>query len=290
MKKRIATCLAVIALFSAFPQSVSANDSNALFTYNYAFESGPDTKETFGVSTPYTGAVAIDYEMENVRRNKDVSYYPPSYGIFGGDIPTMQTSLYHAKDQPEYARQTLELGTEANGGGLNGSATASTGQSGSSGSNITVHYTPDNSYLTTNQQYLLTTPTYYTDGSIGSLSIPRLKLNVRVFEGETLDNLQKGVGHFAFTSAWSGNVGIAGHNRGSAGYFEGVKDMRIGDEIVYTTKYGTRTYTVFAKEKISDTNYSKLGWSGENIITLITCVEGVQNQRWVIQGRLVAEK
>ena len=260
--KKIVICLVVITLLAAFPQSVTASE---LFTCNYAFESGTGTLADFGTATPFTGAVAIDYEQENIRRNKDTSYYPPGYGLFGGDIPTDRTSLFHAADQPEYARVVSgnyeEMYTDNQPVG-----------------NSIINIVPTG-------QVLLTVPAYHADGSIGSLSIPRLKLNVRVFEGESLDSMQKGAGHFEFTSAWDGNIGIAGHNRGSAGYFEGVKDLRIGDEITYTTKHGTRTYIVYAKEKINDTDYSKLGWSDENILTLITCVEGVSSQRWAVQAR-----
>ena len=263
MKRKLFTWLAVAMLLATFPQSVSASE---LFTYSYAFESGAGTLGDFGTATPFTSAVAIDHEQENVRRNKDVTFYPPSYGVFGGDIPTERTSLFHAADQPEYARV------------VSGDYAEVTTADQPIGGTVTSYYS--------SEQYLLTALTYYADGSIGTLKIPRLKLTVRVFEGETLDSMQKGAGHFEFTSAWDGNVGIAGHNRGSAGYFEGVKDLRVGDEIIYTTKYGTRTYSVYAKDKIGDTDYSKLGWSGENILTLITCVEDVANQRWAVQARM----
>ena len=48
--------------------------------------------------------------------------------------------------------------------------------------------------------------------------------------------------------------------------------------------YGTRTYQVFRKEQISDTDFTYLGWSGENIITLITCVIDTPSRRWAIQA------
>jgi len=187
LKKKLITWLAVATLLAAFPQSVAASE---LFTYNYTFESGAGTLGDFGVATPFTGAVAIDHEQENVRRNKDVTFYPPSYGIFGGDIPTERTSLFHAVDQPEYARV------------VSGDYVEVVAVDQPISSTVT-------NYLL-NDQYLLTSPTYYADGSIGTLEIPCLKLTVRVFEGETLDSMQKGAGHFEFTSSWDGNVGIAG--------------------------------------------------------------------------------
>ena len=53
-----------------------------------------------------------------------------------------------------------------------------------------------------------------SDGSIGLLSIPRLKLSVGVFETEDeLEAMESGIAHFKTTSAWSGNIGLCGHNQ-----------------------------------------------------------------------------
>ena len=132
-----------------------------------------------------------------------------------------------------------------------------------------------------------TLPLYYDDGSIGTLSIPKLKLTVKVYEGETLENMKNGLGHFEFTSAWDGNVGIAGHNRGVPSAIGAMKDLANGEKVIYTTKYGTRTYEIFDKQQIPDTDYSVLGWSETNILTVVTCVEGVPNLRRAIICREV---
>ena len=129
-----------------------------------------------------------------------------------------------------------------------------------------------------------TQPLYYADGSIGTLTIPKLNITVKVYEGESLDNMRNGVGHFEFTSAWDGNFCIAGHNRGVPASIGKIKDLVNGDEIIYETKYGTRTYVVYNKQKITDTDYSVLGWSDTNILTMLTCVEGVANLRWAVQA------
>ena len=126
---------------------------------------------------------------------------------------------------------------------------------------------------------------YNNDGSIGILTIQKSGTTIKVFEGETLDNMKKGAGHFEFTSAWDGNIGLASHNRGSSGYFDFVKNLKNGDVVTYKTQYGTRKYEVFSKTTISDTDYGTLGYSTENILTLITCVEGVSNQRISVQCR-----
>lgn len=82
------------------------------------------------------------------------------------------------------------------------------------------------------------------DGSIGTLKIPSLDINMKVWEGETKESMKKGLGHYSSTSAWDGNIGVCGHNRGAKYTIGSIKDLEIGDTITYTTIYGTRTYEV----------------------------------------------
>ena len=237
---------------------------------NYQFESGPDTKQIFGAPTQ-TDSVPRNPELENVRRNKDAAFNPPPYGIYSGNIPTDPSSLYHDNIRNGNAMNIT------NPAAFDGTLTATGSVMSDSG------LLNPTSILATDA--LNTLPLYYGDGSIGTLRIPKLNLTVKVYEGETQENMRKGAGHFEFTSAWDGNIGIAAHNRGSAGFFEGVKNLNDGDIITYETQYGTRQYMVFSREKISDTDYSKLVWTSENIVTLITCLENSPSQRVVVQAR-----
>ena len=74
-----------------------------------------------------------------------------------------------------------------------------------------------------------------SDGSIGTLKIPSLGINMKVWEGETNTSMSKGLGHYSSTSAWDGNVGMCGHNRGAKYVIGNIKDMEEGDLITYTT-------------------------------------------------------
>lgn len=123
-----------------------------------------------------------------------------------------------------------------------------------------------------------------SDGSIGTLKISSLGINVKVFDGETAQSMKKGVGHFTTTSAWNGNIGICGHNRGATYVIGGIKDLSIGDRITYTTELGTRTYKVSFVGKISGSDWSYLGATADNRITLITCVAGNPALRWCVQA------
>ena len=122
----------------------------------------------------------------------------------------------------------------------------------------------------------------YADGTLGILKISKLGLNVKVYEGE--NNLEKGVGHFADTAVFAGNVAIAGHNRGVNSYFGEIHHLKLGDEITYTTKLGTKKYAVTSVRKINAADFSFLRETSDNRLTLITCVKNEPNFRWCVQA------
>lgn len=233
------------------------------FAADYEFSTGDDTLSGFGKSTSSDEPVTADPMSENARRNKDAAYNPPPYFYGSGDIPTDPSSLYH---------DNTPTGTSGSLGGTTGSAASITGS------------LPTLGFETSTSVYTLyTEPLYYSDGSIGTIYIARTGKTIKVYEGESLDNLTRGVGHFSMTSSWDGNVALCGHNRGSSAYFSFVKDMKIGDTVTYTTRYGSRTYEVFSKEQIGEYDYSKLSWSSENLLTLITCIADTPELRWAVQ-------
>ena len=240
------------------------------FAFNYDFESGTDTLPGFGKATSNDNPVPPDPMSQNERRNKDAALLPPPYFYGSGNIPTEPSSLYHD-----------------NIPGGSSSGTYSNVPSDYGVMSVTLP-APVSSYDgSTSIVAVNTAAKYYSDGSIGSIYVARTDKTIKVYEGEQLDNLKKGAGHFASTSAWDGNVALCGHNRGSWPYFSFVKDLQIGDKITYTTLYGTRTYEVYSKEQISEYDYSKLGWTADNVLTLITCIANVPELRWSAQCREV---
>ena len=123
----------------------------------------------------------------------------------------------------------------------------------------------------------------YADGTLGILKISKLGLNVKVYKGE--NNLEKGVGHFTDTAVFVGNVAVAGHNRGVNSYFGEIHNLKAGDEIIYTTKLGTKKYAVTSVRKINAADFSFLRETQDNRLTLITCVKNEPNFRWCVQAR-----
>ena len=123
------------------------------------------------------------------------------------------------------------------------------------------------------------------DGSIGTLRISEIDLNVKVYDGTTSSSMKKGVGHFVETSYWNGNIGLAGHNRGVNDNFGKLKRLDKGDIITYKTELGTRKYEIFYVGQIGVSDLSRLNSSSENMITLITCVEDQPLLRLCVQAK-----
>lgn len=122
------------------------------------------------------------------------------------------------------------------------------------------------------------------DGSIGTLKIPSLNINMKVWEGETNASMAKGLGHYSSTSGWDGNVGICGHNRGAKYNIGSIKNLEIGDTITYSTVYGTRTYAVILVKTISDSDWSYLQATADNRITITTCLADRPSKRVCVQA------
>jgi sortase A len=232
-----------------------------------SFSSGNDTWSGFGGATSIDTPVTPDPMSDNTRRNKDAAFIPPPYGVFSGDIPTDPSSPYH-NNLPQsgsvpVSQDLPPVGNENYAPGIN---------------NVTTGFLPATSQTST----INIAPWYYEDGSIGTLYVSRTRQTIKVYEGETQANLARGAAHFSSTSAWDGNVALAGHNRGSSPFFAFVKDLQNGDTLTYTTNYGTRTYKVISKVQVNELDSTSLMWSAENILTLITCVADVPEMRYVV--------
>jgi len=145
-------------------------------------------------------------------------------------------------------------------------------------------YTPDENFIVTTTAFTPVRELVRTDGSIGTLEIPTLKISVRTYDGTGSDSMAKGVGHFADSSGWDGNICLAGHNRGAKYAIGSIKDLKLGDTIKYTTTLGTRTYSVSFVGTISSTDWSMLGATADNWITIVTCLANQPSQRVIVQA------
>lgn len=117
------------------------------------------------------------------------------------------------------------------------------------------------------------------------IEIPVISLKAQIAEGTDKETLDKYVGHFDITEKKNGNIGLAAHNRGyPVNYFAKLKDLKEGDEIIYTYGEFKKTYVVTQNIKISDIDWSYLQKTEENKITLITCIANEPAYRRCVQG------
>jgi len=128
-------------------------------------------------------------------------------------------------------------------------------------------------------------------GLIGRIEIPRLLLSVVVVEGIGRTTLRRVVGHIPGTAlpGQPGNVGLAGHRDT---LFRPLKDLRVNDEIQFTTPRGDFRYEVESLRIVDPDDTGVLAPSGENVLTLVTCYPfyyvGPAPKRWIVRARQVS--
>ena len=120
---------------------------------------------------------------------------------------------------------------------------------------------------------------------IWQIEIPKISVKAPISEGTTKEILNQYVGHFQTTSKEDGNIGLAAHNRGyEVNYFQDLKLLKEGDEIIYQQNDFRKTYEVEKIRIIKDTEWTYLEETEENQLTLITCVENQPEYRRCIQA------
>jgi sortase A len=136
-------------------------------------------------------------------------------------------------------------------------------------------------------------PAAASDGLIGRIEIPRLLLSLAVLEGIDNSTLRHAVGHIPGTAlpGEPGNVGVAGHRDT---FFRPLKDLKIKDEIQFSTLKGDFKYEVESLRVVEPDNVGVLAPSGENVLTIVTCYPfnyiGAAPKRWIVRARQVASQ
>jgi len=121
------------------------------------------------------------------------------------------------------------------------------------------------------------------------LNIPRVHLEVPLFNGTDDDILNRGVGRIIGTGrvGQNGNLGIAGHRDG---FFRALKDLEIGDSIELITGDRTLVYQVDKISIVYPNNIHILENRAVPTITLVTCYPfyfvGDAPQRYVLRCSL----
>jgi sortase A len=129
------------------------------------------------------------------------------------------------------------------------------------------------------------------------LRIPRVGIEVPVFEGTSDLVLNRGVGHIAGTAmpgqpgGPAGNIAITGHRDG---FFRGLKDIAVGDRIELQRPGAaslTDTYLVRNVAIVFPSDTSVLNPTNASTLTLVTCYPfyyvGAAPQRYIVQATLL---
>ena len=263
--------LPILALLALTPSAYAAADYSFETTAPQDYYKSTSYEEVYNSQYNYGGRNVVDYQVPELE-----------YGLQS----TTMTGMMERTMLPGL-QQTVATG----GGGY--------GVSGGGPITVLVEAGSPGSSAGTQTPTVPTTPTYptyqqpaytsvegmaYKDGSIGTIKIPSLKINMKVWEGETSTSMSKGLGHYSSTSAWDGNAGFCGHNRGTKYAIGAIKDLKQGDTITYTTIYGTRTYAVETVKIISNTDWSYLQATADNRLTLTTCLADHPESRVVVQA------
>lgn len=266
---------AVMALTMTAP--AFASDYSFTTTALQDYYNSTSYEDVYGSQYNYGGRNVVDYDIP------ELEY---------GRMSTTMTGVMERTILP--GLQQVVASTDGSGSGLGGENGGGGGpltelvldDGTGAGSGSTVPVIPDTPQITVpnSPAYTSVQGMAYKDGSIGTLKIAKLGISVKVWEGESTTSMAKGVGHYSSTSAWDGNVGLAGHNRGAKYNIGTIKNLVAGDTITYTTMYGTRTYQVTSVKTITNTDWSYLQGTADNRITITTCLENHPESRVCVQA------
>ena len=259
MKKRLITLLLTMSVAASMAVSASAADYTFKTDPNPEYYGSTNYVDLYSADYKYGGRNQIDYDIPEIR-----------YGL-------SQQFLESSLNNP-YLGSGIQYGVTASGGGNTSINYPGSDFSSSSiisgGGLIDVIYRPSVTLKDLKQ----------SDGSIGTVSISRVGLKAKVYEGATDASMAKGAGHYTGSSLYEGNIGLFGHNRGSNAYFAKLKNVKIGDTVTYKTSVGTKTYEVVFVGTIASTDFSYLNEMGDNRITMITCIANQPSLRLCVQA------
>jgi sortase A len=125
--------------------------------------------------------------------------------------------------------------------------------------------------------------------TLGRIEIPRLRLSVMTREGADAATLRRAVGHVPSTAlpGEPGNAAFAGHRDT---FFRKLRDVRKGDEIVFTAPGGTHRYVVNDLRVVPPSDVSVLEPTGHPVLTLVTCYPfnyiGSAPDRFIVRASL----
>jgi len=127
------------------------------------------------------------------------------------------------------------------------------------------------------------------DGPLAILRVPKIGLEVPVFDGTDDLTLNRGVGRIRGTKRIGqfGNIGIAGHRDG---FFRGLKDIGPGDIVELEVAGTGKQYVVTRIQIVRPDDTSVLSPTSTPTLTLVTCFPfyyvGSAPQRYIVTAAI----
>jgi len=137
---------------------------------------------------------------------------------------------------------------------------------------------------------------YPNSGEIwANIIIPDIGVEAPVYQGDSLDIIKYGVGHYpgSYFPGEGSSILLAAHN--SRENFMYLPKLEIGAKVILDTLYGKYTYEVYDKKIIKDDDEDSLPIrKNEEILMMYTCYPvntiGHKDKRYVVYTRLVGEE
>ncbi|MDO4289504.1 MAG: class D sortase [Eubacterium sp.] len=125
----------------------------------------------------------------------------------------------------------------------------------------------------------------------GTIRIDKAGIYFPVFQGDSLDNLNKGVCHF-YGSKMPGEGGTVVLSAHRTTHFANLGVLEAGDTVEVSTTWGDYSYGVTGTQIIDPADESYLEAVGEEQLVLLTCYPfgfiGSAPQRYLVKCRLIS--
>lgn len=129
-----------------------------------------------------------------------------------------------------------------------------------------------------------------------SLIIPAINMNLPLYHGDSLEIMRHAVGHYAgsYFPGEGATILLAAHN--TAGFFQKIDELKVGDEIIIKATYGTFTYKVDSYKVVNEKDEEAFPFQKEKeLLIMYTCypinrsVVGRKTERYVVYASKVGE-
>ena len=129
----------------------------------------------------------------------------------------------------------------------------------------------------------------------GTISIPSVNINLPIYQGDTLDIIKYGIGHFSGSlfPGEGGTIIFAGHNTRQFLYH--LPEVKKGDEITVKTTYGTFNYQVYETRVIdAKDNDAFPFYKDKEVLMIYTCYPvntiGHKTKRFLVYANKVSSE